>query len=145
MAVITESRGDLLQLVARPGAGATYRSQCPLHEFVSLQGQFHGRWSVRRPIGQDSFHMAAIIRQSRLDGIKSFRCHGLPELCGGFVDQDVRAHQNCDCLGRYMDWNRPVKYESCCSIWAIAASAAAILAWSELCSWLILSRWSEIN
>jgi hypothetical protein len=152
MAVITESRGDLLQIVACSGAGAMYRLQRPLQEFVGLPGQFHGWRRVRRPIGQDRFHMAAVIRQDRLDAVESFRCHGLPELSSGFVGQDVAAHrgcldhpQNCDCLGRYMDWNKPVKYESCCSIWAIAASAAAILACSEVCNWLILSCWFEIN
>ena len=86
MAVVTESRGDLVQIVARAGAGATYRLQGPLQEFIGLPGQLH-RWrSIRRPIGQESFHMAAVIRQSRLDAVESFRCHSVLEMGDGFVD-----------------------------------------------------------
>src|SRR5258708_6881135 len=152
VAVITESGRDLLQIVARPGTGAAYRLQRPLHELVGLPGQLN-RWRfVRGPIRQHRVHVAAVFRKRSLNIIESFRCHSLAKFVGGFVDCGFAAHrgclnhpQNCDCLGRYMDWNKPVKYESCCSIWAIDASAAAILACSELCSWLILSCWSEIN
>ncbi len=149
--MITEGRGGLLQIVARPGAGTANRLQRPSQQLMGLLRQFNGRRRVGRQLGQDRFHSAAVSLKSRLDIIEGFRRHGLTKLVGGFVDCGFAAHigglndQNCDCLGRYMDWNKPVKYDSCCSSWAIAASAAAILACSELCNWLILSCWSEIS
>jgi len=86
MAVITESRRYLLQVVARSGAGAKYRLQCPSHKLVGLLGQLHGWRSIRGPPSEDSFHVAAVIRKSRLDAIEIFSCHGLTKLAGGFVD-----------------------------------------------------------
>ncbi|HXI44618.1 MAG TPA: hypothetical protein VNH83_31830 [Bryobacteraceae bacterium] len=84
--MIAEGRGNLFQIVARPGAGATYRLQRPLHELIGLPGQFNGWWGIRGPLGKDSFHVAAVIRKSGLDAIEIFSCHGLPKLAGGFVD-----------------------------------------------------------
>ena len=84
--MITESGGYLLQVVARPGAGAKYRLQSPSHKLVGLLGQLHGWWSIRGPLSEDSFHVAAVIRKSRLVAIEIFSSHGLTKLAGGFVD-----------------------------------------------------------
>ena len=123
MAVVTEGRRDPLQIVARPGAGAANRLQRPSQQLIGLLRQFNGRRCVGRQLGQDRFHSAAVIRKRHLDALERFRCHGLTKLVGDFMDCGFATHrgariipQNCDCLGRYMDWNKPVKYESCCSI-----------------------------
>ena len=85
MAVITQSRGDLLQIIACPGAGTTYRLQRPLQQLIGLLRQFNGKRCVGRQLGQNSLHVAAVIRKRGLDAIESFGCHGLTKPVGGFV------------------------------------------------------------
>jgi len=84
--MITESRGDLLQIIARPGSGAPNRLQRPSQQLIGLLRQFNGRRCVGRLLGQDLFHVPAVIRKRHLDAIERFRCHGLTKLLGGLVD-----------------------------------------------------------
>ena len=75
--MITENCSNTLQIVARPGPGATYRLQRPLHELVGLLSEFQ-RWRrVRRPVRQYGIHMAPVFRKRRQDAIESLRRHGL--------------------------------------------------------------------